>query len=317
MSADFQDYYATLGVPRGASAEDIKQAFRKLARQYHPDVAKNKATAEGKFKQINEAHEVLSDPVKREQYDLLGAEPAPQRAHRGRARPPGAGARSAEYHFGGTGFSDFFEQYFGGGGGGYSAAGDDHGWTDSPVGRRGQDIEGDILVTLGEVMAGAERSVSLRSTHPRTGEAATRTFKVRIPKGAVDGSRLRVPAHGEPGVGGEPPGDLYLRVRHAAHPDFTTAGSDLLHELEIAPWEAVLGAEVDVPTLDGNVRIRLPAPVKNGQKIRVRARGLPVGKAGGRGDFLVVLNLVLPPTLAPAERALWEQLRDQSTFRPR
>lgn len=328
MSAPFKDYYATLGLSREATPEEIKKAFRKLARQYHPDTAKNKPEAEEKFKEINEAHEVLSDPEKRKKYDRLGARwqeagdagmPPGWEGHGGGPQEGWSGGQ--EFHFGGTGFSDFFEQYFSGG----SRYGFPQGWEEAemPAGqgrnraRRGHDIEGDILVTLQEAMHGTLRAISLQTLNRQTGAVETREVQVRIPPGATDGRRIRVPGHGEPGRNGGPAGDLFLRVRHAAHPDFTTRDADLLHDLDLAPWEAVLGAEVIVPTLDGSIKLRIPAGSEDGQTLRVRGKGLPKGKSGDRGDFLVTLNIVLPKQVSDEERRLWEQLRQTSTFRPR
>jgi curved DNA-binding protein len=324
MSVQFKDYYATLGVPRDAGHDVIKKAFRKLARKYHPDVAKDKSTAEEKFKEINEAFEVLGDPEKREKYDRLGAHwrDAEGGGFYGAPPEPGGG-HGQEFHFGGTGFSDFFEQYFSGGtrfgfppgeGGGFAPAG---GAQSTARVRRGGDVEGDILVTLDEVMHGTLRSISMQTVNRQTGEVSTQTFQVRIPPGATDGRRIRVPGHGEPGHGGAPAGDLFLRVRHAAHPDFSSQQADLYHDLDIAPWEAVLGAEVVVPSLDGAIKLRIPAGAENGQHLRVRGRGLPKGRTGERGDFFVVLQVQLPTAPGSAERALWEKLRDISTFHPR
>jgi len=325
MSAQFKDYYAALGVARGASAAEIKKAFRTLARKYHPDTAADTAGAEDKFKEVNEAHEVLSDPEKRKKYDRLGS-----RWQEGDdfGPPPGAGAaggqgppQGQEFHFGGTGFSDFFEQYFSGG----SRYGFSQDWEEAARAeageagraRRGHDIEGDILVTLEEAMHGTLRPISLQSVNRETGHSQTHSFQVRIPPGATNGRRIRVPGQGEPGRHGGTAGDLYLRVRHAAHPDFTTRENDVLHELDVAPWEAVLGAEVVVPTLDGSIKLRIPAGTESGQTLRVRGRGLPKGKTGERGDFLVAIRVVLPTCLSDAERALWEQLRGLSSFKPR
>lgn len=315
MSVEFKDYYAILGVPRDASAEDIKKAFRKLARKHHPDVAKDKKDAEAKFKEINEANEVLGDPEKRRKYDQLGADwqsgggfPRP-----GRGRPAG----SHEFNFGGTGFSDFFEQFFSSGSRGGFQEGVDFGTRQANRSRRGNDIEGDILVTLEEAMNGSVRPVSLKMTDPHTGKQETRTFQVRIPAGVTNGRRIRVPGQGESGSGGGDAGDLFLRVRHAAHPDFTTEGADVFHELDIAPWEAVLGADIPVPTLDGTVKLRIPPGSENGQQLRVRGRGLPIGKSGERGDFHAVLTVRLPGKLSDEERESWEKLRAVSHFHPR
>ena len=322
MSVQFKDYYVTLGVARDADRDTIKKAFRKLARKYHPDVAADKSTAEEKFKEINEAFEVLGDSEKRGKYDRLGAS---WRDPEG--TPPGAtghrdGDSGQEFHFGGTGFSDFFEQYFSGGSryGFPTDAGTarDHNGMPRPSGsRRGADIEGDILVTLDEVMHGTLRTITMQMADRGNPQPATRSFQVRIPPGATDGRRIRVAGHGEPGHGGAPPGDLYLRVRHAAHPDFSSRQADLYHDLDVAPWEAVLGAEIAVPTLAGPIKLRIPAGSGNGQQLRVRGRGLPKGKTGEHGDLFVVLQVQIPATPDAAERALWEQLRAISTFHPR
>jgi curved DNA-binding protein len=321
MSVAFKDYYAALGVARDATADEIKQAFRNLARLYHPDVAKDKATAEAKFKEINEANEVLGDPEKREKYDLLRIDGG--RVHEasdgGGGGRGGAGGGEQEFHFGGTGFSDFFERYFSGGTryGFDEAQGAPFAGARAGEARRGSDIEGDILVSLDEAMRGAERPVSLRSLNRETGGRETQAFTIRIPPGATDGRRIRVPGRGEPGLGGAADGDLFLRVRHAAHPEFTTRGADVFHELDIAPWEAVLGAEATVPTLDGAIRLRIPPLSAHGLNVRARGRGLPRGKAGERGDFFVVLTVQLPREVDAAERLLWENLRDHSVFKPR
>ncbi|MFT3992039.1 MAG: J domain-containing protein [Luteolibacter sp.] len=316
---DFKDYYETLGVKRDATAEEIKKAFRKLARIHHPDVAKDKATAEEKFKAINEAYEVLSDPEKRRKYDQLGADwqngPPP-----GHGTPyPGDGGFShggTEFNFGGTGFSDFFEQYFSGASRYGFPEGD---FTRAAGGgnRRGSDIEGDILVSLEEAMHGALRSLSLQTTDPRTGKTETQTFQVRIPAGVTDGKCIRIPGQGEPGHGSGTAGDLYLRVRLAAHPDFHTEGHDVYHDLNLTPWEAVLGAEIPVPTLDGLVKLKIPAGSENGQHLRVKGRGLPKGKTGECGDFYATLTIQSPSKLTDEERGLWEKLRDVSNFNPR
>jgi curved DNA-binding protein len=334
MPVEFKDYYATLGVTKTASDEDIKKAFRKLARKYHPDVAKDKKAAEERFKEINEAYEVLSDPAKRRKYDTLGANwnarPGP-----GFESPPGGGRRQwtspdgsqrYEFSFGGTGFSDFFEQFFGGGGGGRFDGFEDilrnsrrgTGSVDEQAyARRGADAEGDILVTLDEAMHGSVRSVSLQHTNPRTGQTETHTFKVRIPQGVQDGQIIRVPGKGGEGMAGGTPGDLYLHVRLAAHPDFRARGADLYHDLDLAPWEAVLGATVSIPTLDGRITLRVPPGTNTGQQLRVRGRGLPRGKSGERGDLFVVPTIQVPANLTDEERKLWEQLSQISSFRPR
>lgn len=323
---EFKDYYASLGVTRDASPEDIKKAFRKLARKYHPDVAKDKKVAEEKFKAINEAHEVLSDPQKRQRYDALGAgwkdagaTESTSRAGNGRARRRRPGS-APDVHFEGTGFSDFFERFFGGtpGGAGRGAAADygTQWFGEDTAPQRGRNIEGDLLVRLEEVLNGSVRAISLQRTHPVTGASETHTFKVRIPAGVSEGQTIRVAGKGEPGAEGGEAGDLYLRARFAAHPDFRTQGSDLVHELVLAPWEAVLGITASVPTLDGRVSVRIPPGTNPGQQLRVRERGLPHG-GGARGDLFVSVQVKLPSQLNDEERALWTKLSQVSTFNPR
>jgi curved DNA-binding protein len=345
MPVQYKDYYETLGVSRGVSDADLKKAFRKLAREFHPDVAKNKKQAEEKFKEINEAYEVLSDPAKRKRYDELGANwrsgadfrppPGYESFGRGRAAPGGG---THEFHFGGTGFSDFFEQLFGSAGGrGGAGFGRGGAFSTEEMGiERGQDIEGDIMVTLEEAMRGSVRSVSVQhavaceqcgGTGQRqrracpacggTGQVAkTETYQVKIPAGVTEGQRLRIAGRGEPGLGGGVAGDLYLRVRMARHPDFAVEGHNLIYEAELTPWEAVLGANISVPTLNGHVSIKMPAGTQNGQKMRVRGRGLPQ-RAGENGDLIVETRVEVPNKVTDAERKLWEQLARESRFNPR
>ncbi len=337
-------------MPRGASEADIKKAFRKLAREYHPDVAKNKKQAEEKFKEINEAYEVLGDPAKRKRYDELGANwragaefrpPPGWESFGGGGRPfRGRGSRGEdfEFQFGGTGFSDFFEQLFGARGGrGQGIFGRRGGMAEEEfASERGQDIEGDILVTLEEAMRGSVRSVSVRRGVPcehcggtgqrarhvcnvcgGTGQVAKiQTYQVKIPPGVTEGQRLRIAGRGEAGMGGGAAGDLYLRVRLAKHPDFEVEDHNLIHEVELAPWEAVLGANISVPTLNGRVNIRIPPGTPSGQKLRVRGRGLPE-RNGGSGDLIVVTRVEVPSRVTESERKLWEQLARESRFNPR
>jgi curved DNA-binding protein len=321
MAVEFKDYYTTLGVTREATDDDIKKAFRKLARLHHPDVAKDKKTAEAKFKEINEANEVLSDPVKRKKYDELGAHwqeggrPEAPPGWDGRGAPGGPGP---EFHFTGTGFSDFFEQFFGGGSRfGFEPGGRDFDAEARVGGRRGADIEGEILVTLAEVMHGTIRGISLQTRDPRTGKAETHSFQVRIPAGAMEGRRIRVPEKGEPGVGGAPAGDLYLRVRYAAHPDFRARGADLFYDVDLAPWEAVLGTTVVAPSFEGAIKVRIPPATNPGAQLRVRGHGLPKSRGGDRGDLYVVAHVQVPPRLTEKEKSLWEELSRTSRFNPR
>jgi len=320
MPVQFKDYYEILGVERGDSEAEVKKAFRKLARQYHPDVARNKRDAEEKFKEVNEAYEVLGDPTKRKRYDELGADwkagaefrppPGWQPFGEGAFRTAGQGA-GYEFHFGGTGFSDFFEQIFGSMGRG--GAGERSGrsmFSEQECAGRGRDVEGDILVTLEEAMRGSVRSVTVRH------DSRTQTYQVKIPPGVTEGQRLRLAGRGEAGSGGGVSGDLYLRVRLARHPDFDVRHHDLIYEAGLSPWEAVLGTNLLVPTLSGRVNIKIPSGTQNGQKLRVRGRGLPQ-RGGGSGDLIVVARIEVPSRVTDPERKLWEQLARESRFNPR
>jgi len=310
MPAQFRDYYQTLGVSKTASADEIKSAFRKLARKYHPDVAKDKKAAEEKFKEINEAYEVLSNPENRKKYDTYGASWSQAGAgaggtYRGSGMPGGFGGMGGfeqaggEFHFGGTGFSDFFEQFFGmrhgrGFNGGTS-------FEETP--QRGNDVEADLLVTLEEVLHGATRPISLR----RPGAAQPQTYTIKIPQGVREGQRIRLAGQG--GSGNGTPGDLYLRVKLQQHPDFYFEGSDIFHDLEIPAWQAVLGGELTIPTPEGRVKLKIPAGTQSGKKFRIPRQGLPTGKAT-RGDFFAVITIQIPTTLSADEKAAWEQLRE-------
>ena len=342
MAVQFKDYYEVLGLPRTATDEEIKKAFRKLARQYHPDVAKNKKDAEAKFKEINEAYEVLSDPTKRKKYDELGPNwkqgaefrpPPGWEGFQGFGGGPGGSRQHYEFKFGGTGFSEFFEQLFGAAGRGRGGfEGDD--LADYP--ERGRDIEGDIMVTLSEAVQGSVRSVSLQRGVPcehcggtgmrakhvcnvcgGTGQVRkTETYQVRIPAGVSEGQRLRIQGRGEAGAGGASPGDLFLRVRLAKHPDFEVEGQNLVTEVVLAPWEAVLGTQVSIDTLDGPINIKVPPGTQNGRRLRLRGKGLPV-KGGGRGDLFARISIEVPSQTTGREHALWEQLARESNFNPR
>src|SRR5690348_7969532 len=312
MPVQFRDYYETLGVPKTATDDEIRSAFRKLARKYHPDVAKDKKAAEEKFKEVHEAYEVLSDPVKRKKYDHLGAD----WNRPGGFQPPtqwegqqpgggfyqwsGDGGPGVEFEFGGTGFSDFFEAFFGGGRGRSAFGG--FGGREATA-ERGADVEADILVTLEEALNGSTRTVSLR----RAGSNKVEKYQVKIPKGVHEGQRIRLAGQGEAGAGGGKSGDLFLRVRLAKHPDFSVEGSDLIHEVKIAPWQAALGTELKVPTLEGNVKLKIPSGTQGGQRFRLRERGLP-GISGKRGDLYVAVQINIPKKLSEREREIWSQL---------
>ena len=323
MAVKFQDYYEKLGVARSATPEEIKLAFRKLARLYHPDVAKNKVTGEAKFKEINEAYEVLGDPEKRRRYDELG--PNWQDAGSGPPNTEGATRRRAhapqgetDFEFSGTGFSDFFESFFGGGRDGFGSRHPSAGRAggNEAFVQQGRDVEADLLVTLEEALRGSLRKVTLRRPGNNGAEDRTNTYQVRIPPGVREGQRIRLAGQGGTGVGGGTSGDLYLRVRLARHPDFSVQAADLYFDLNLAPWEAVLGVQAKIPTLDGQTSLRVPAGTAAGSQLRLRGLGLP-REDKARGDIYATVRIQTPAIVTEEERALWEQLSRLSSFKPR
>lgn len=312
MPVQFKDYYETLGVQKSASQDEIRSAFRKLARKHHPDVAKDKKTAEAKFKEINEAYEVLGDPDKRKKYDTLGADwdrgggfqPPP-----GWQQGAGNGMGGEEFHFGGTGFSDFFEAFFGGARGrGNPFGGFPGGMGRTEESQRGRDIEADILVSIEEALQGSQRKISFQ----RTAGGKVETYNVRIPAGVHEGQQIRLAGQGNPGPRGGVAGDLYLRVKFAQHPEFRVEDSDLIHDLALAPWQAVLGCQVSVPTPEGRARLKIPAGTQNGQRFRFKQRGL-MKASKIRGDLFVAVQIEIPNSLSSRERDLWQQLAAEAS----
>lgn len=309
---NYRDYYEILNVSKSATQDEIRKAFRKLARKYHPDVAKDKKSAEEKFKELNEAYEVLGDPEKRKKYDTLGKD----------WDHPGAGFQqsgSYEQRYSGTGFSDFFEQMFGAGA--HPGQSGFHSFGGGPRGRntpaRGQDSHADILVKLEEVMNGTERTLQLQQVNRATGQSEMKTSKIRIPKGITQGQLIRCAGLGNPGRNGGKPGDLFLHVRLEKHPDFRVIDSDLYYELLLAPWEAVLGAEVTVKSLTGEVRIKIPPLTNHATEFRIKGRGLPTGTSETNGDLYAVVQLAIPEALSEEETKAWQDLARKSSFNPR
>ena len=320
----YQDYYEVLGVERSASQEEIQKAFRKLARKWHPDV--NKAPkAEEKFKQLNEAYEVLRDPGKRKRYDHLGKD-----WHAGQSftPPPGFGAggrrtASGGNPFGPTGggdFSDFFRTIFGDmnfGGGASGGFGRGEATEEAPGVPTG-DQHAEITISIEEAAFGANKKIELESLtrNARGGlSRSTRSFEVKIPAGVTEGSKIRLAGQGEASVGGRS-GDLYLKIHIAQHGRFELDGNDLKVTLDLTPWEAALGAEVSVSTMQEQVRLRIPAGAQSGQSLRLRGKGMPRRK-GPSGDLLVKLRIVVPKVLSAVEKKLFEQLAKESGFHPR
>jgi DnaJ-class molecular chaperone len=333
MAVKYKDYYETLGVPRGAKQEEIKRSYRKLARKYHPDVNPGDKEAEKKFREINEAYEVLSDPEKRRRYDELG--PDWQAGADFRAQ----GAQDAGFEYQDSGdvfgsrpgserFSDFFEAIFGG------RPRHAEGFSFSA---RGADMESEITVSLEEAHHGTTRTLTVPLNEPcaacggtgskngatcatcggRGVQLKMDSFTVNIPRGVRDGSVIRIPKRGQSGSGGGPRGDLYIRLNIQAHRLFNMIqDGDIEVELPVAPWEAVLGAKVIVPTLDGPVEMSVPQGSQGGQKLRLRGKGL-ARSAGGQGDEYVKLKIVMPPNPSEAQIELLKKLASSSEFNPR
>lgn len=295
----YKDYYKVLGVARDAGADEIKKAYRRLARKYHPDVSKE-AEAEEHFKDVNEAYEVLGDAKRRAAYDQLGAYHSGQEFR----PPPDWGARFgrggfSQADFGGMDLGDLFSQMFG----------MDTRRSGFASGMRGRDIEIVLKLNLEEAYAGVEKELQLASPGQ-----APRSVKVRIPAGVLPGKRLKVPGKGEASMHGER-GDLFLKLDIQSHPLFELDGKDILLDLPVAPWEAALGANVTVPTLSGNVRLRVPAGAKGGQRFRIAGRGM--ADRQGKGDFYAVLRIVMPAEIGAQERELYARLAELSGFDPR
>jgi curved DNA-binding protein len=297
----FKDYYEVMGVARTASADEIKRAYRRLARKYHPDVSKE-PDAEARFKEIGEAYEVLRDAEKRAAYDELGAN---WKAGQDFRPPPGwefeaeAGSGSAS-----GAHSDFFEQLFGRGFGGRARGGGGYAF-------KGADLMAQAEISLEEAFTGTQRSLSLRRAG--TGGGAQQ-LNVRIPAGVADGQQLRLAGKGEPGVGGGPPGDMFVQIRVLPHPRFRPEGRDVWLDLPVTPWEAALGDSVRVPTLGGAVDLRIPKGSQSGRQLRLKGRGLP-GKPPG--DQFVVLKIVTPPADTPEREALYRQMASAMPLNPR
>jgi curved DNA-binding protein len=302
MSVASETYYDVLGVPRDASAEDIRRAYRALARQYHPDVNKEPGAAD-RFKEISEAYQVLRDPEKRARYDRFGARgdrPGPGGDGGFAGFDGGEDFEGVSFDVGGGDFSDLFDQLF-------SRRGARRGSPFDGFSMRGGDVEAVLDLALTEAAAGGRRWLSIDG----------RSVEVDIPRGVRDGQLIRVPGQGAPGSGGGPPGDLILRIRIRPHPNFRVEGGDLYTDLPVAPWEAALGAEVPVPTLDGTARVKVPAGSSCGRRLRLRGEGLPGNAQAPPGDLYAVVTIQLPKRLTKRERELFQQLADHSKFDPR
>ncbi|MBU1248532.1 MAG: J domain-containing protein [Proteobacteria bacterium] len=322
---DYKDYYKILGVPKTATKEEISKAFKKLARKYHPDLNPGDAQAETKFKEMNEANEVLKDPEKRKLYDQLGPnwEQYQQGGGGGGFRPP-PGYENMRFNFGGgaggEGFSDFFETIFGGAGGGFSS-GSGPGFGGDRFARRprrGSDSEALYELSLEEAYRGGTKSVTLQEQTTGAGgvpRVETKTLDVKVPAGIKDGQRIRLSGQGNPGSHGGGAGDLYLRIKIRQHHMYKIQDNNVILDLPLAPWEATLGATVRVSTLDGPVEMNIPAGIASGKKLRIAGKGL--GSGSKKGDQFVRLMVKVPEQLSEEERELWEKLAAVSTFKPR
>jgi curved DNA-binding protein len=323
---EYKDYYKIMGVDKSASDKDIKKAYRKLARQYHPDVNPGNKGAEAKFKEVNEAYEVLSDPEKRKKYDQLGANWKQyeqwERAGGGAQgqpfdwsqfgfRPGGAGQPRYEYRnvteeemqdlfgsSGGGGFSDFFSTFFGGSAG----ARTQRQYRATP--RKGQDIEQPVEITLEEAFNGATRAFQMSNP-----DGTTKTIEAKIPAGAQDGSRIKLKGQGGQGIAGGPAGDIYLEIRVIPHPRFERKGDDLYVKIPVPLIAAVLGDEVDVVTLNGGVKLKIPAETQNGKVFRLKGKGMPkLRQPDQKGDLYAEIKVVLPQGLSDRERQIFKEL---------
>lgn len=307
----FRDYYQLLGIARDASQEDIKKAYRKLARKYHPDVSRE-ADAEQRFKEVGEAYEVLKDPEKRAAYDRFGKD---WKAGQDFQPPPDwdAGFEFRGTGHADTGFSDFFEQLFGRGSpfeGGHAAEAPHRAYRS-----KGEDHHARILISVEAAFAGGEQQVQLKMPQlDRSGHVALRqrVLKVQIPPGILPGQQIRLAGQGGPGYGGGPAGDLYLEVELEPHGRYRVEGRDTYSSLDIAPWEAALGACLPVETLGGSVELSIPAGARSGQKLRLRGRGMP-----GGGDHYVELRIVVPPANSTEDRRYYESMAEHFRFDPR
>jgi curved DNA-binding protein len=325
MAVQYKDYYEILGISRDASKDEIQRAYRKLARKFHPDLNKE-AGSEEKFKEINEAYEVLKDPAKREKYDQFGSnwqqgdnfQPPPRWQYRSDF---GRGQQGTEESFfwssDGGQYSDFFEALFGGRF--HENVKGAQGGRPFSINRRGSDHEAVLRIPLEEAFRGGTKTITMQSTGPGLdGNPSSREkrYDVKIPPGIMPGQKIRLSGQGGKGSGSGGSGDLYLKVEIEPHPRFRLEGHDLYTELAITPWEAALGAQIDVQTLDETVTLKVPPGTQSGQKLRLRAKGMPNVK-GRRGDLYAVMKIKVPKKLSKKERQLFEELSKVSSFNPR
>ena len=306
---EYKDYYKIMGVGRTATQDEIKRAYRKLARKFHPDVSKEK-DAELRFQELGEAYEVLRDPEKRAAYDQLGSNWKAQQDF----RPPPDWDAGFEFHgrpqggFDQEGFSDFFESLFGQARGRQGHRG---------FHMHGEDHHAKIMIDLKDSYHGATRSISLKMPEETAdGHVVTRnrTLNVRIPKGVRQGQQIRLSGQGAAGRGSGKAGDLYLEVEFNPHRFFKVEGSDVFMDVPLSPWEAALGANIKVPTPSGTIDVKIPENSQTGKKLRLKGRGIP---AKSPGDLYVVLQVALPPANSARTRELYQRMKEEIDFNPR
>lgn len=307
-----KDFYQILGVPRGASEAEIKKAYRRLAKTYHPDVTKGDKASEEKFKEISEAYNVLSDPKQRKQYDMFG----------GAGFAPGEGGIKWEYRgapggmgfdFGNVDLGDLFSELFEMGG--VRRGAPRTGWgrpagPEAPV--NGRDTYADVEISFDEAVGGSERKISIRRGDK------TERLTVKVPAGVDNGSKVRIAGKGQPGFGGGKDGDLYLRIHVSPHPDFWREDADIYTEIPITIYDAVLGTQIQVPTLSGHAKMKVPPGTAGGQKFRLSGKGAPVlGQRGKKGDQYVIVKIVPPKKLKSAQKKLFEELAEEYPYDPK
>jgi curved DNA-binding protein len=308
---DYKDYYKIMGLDKNCSQDEVKRAYKKLARKYHPDV-NSEADAESHFKELGEAYAVLKDTEKRAAYDQLGAD---WQSGQDFTPPPGWDS-GFEYSGGNTGsnadFSDFFESLFGQPFGSGQA-----GRQYRPNSTRGEDRHAKVSIDLGDAYQGATRSVTLQSAElDQQGRIVNkqRTLKIKIPKGVKQGQRIRLTGQGGPGFEGAPRGDLYLEIEFNPHAIYRVDQHDVYLDLPVAPWEAALGATIKVPTPSGSVDLSIAAGTKSNQKLRLKGRGIP---AKSPGDLYAVIKIALPPADTDEAKAIYRKMQTDLAFNPR
>ncbi len=319
---EYKDYYKILGVDKNATQDEIKKAYRQLARKYHPDANPDNPVAEEKFKEIGEAYEVLKDTQKRARYDQLGAN-WKQYAGAGTGWP--GGGRTYTYNFGnkgfsfedlGSGFSDFFEMFFGRGANekfsGFSTNfGSQFGRRTKTSAQKGQDMQSTLNITLREAYTGTQRAIKLQRG------AKARTINVKIPRGIKNGGKIRVAGEGGPGPAGGQAGDLYLIVNVAGHNFFTRKNGDLYCEVPVSVKEAYTGAKIDVPTFEGRVMVKVPPKTQGGKTLRLKGKGMPKLKSGGSGDLYIKTKIILPEGLTGKQKKNFDDFLESYDENPR